>query len=572
MIRLSDLQLKNFLSHVDTNLPLNNYDGLVLIEGQTADGHYSSNGSGKSTLLEGIVYALTGDTLRGVGVNDVVNRNQKKNTCVSLDFYKGDTEYKVSRYRKDDKNGDSLVLLQGDENISKRVNKETQSLLDDILGISYKVLVSTMLLGEGLSSRFTQLSDPEKKSLIESTLNLNYDMNKIRDKANEKLKKLKLDIARLEGEISVLSSYEETDVDKVEDSISDNKNCIVIYTETANHIKDEYEKLALEIEKINPKIQLINETISRFNVLSKQHSDLIQMNNHYQEERDRVAKGESPVCAMCHQLLQSVESKQSVINSYQDKINENLQLIASIEGEISKLPDIQVMRVKSESLSSEYTEKSNKYRELMQEYNSYQVKIAEAQKDITSLTAIISNASENHNQLEQKQIERNDLIVERDKYDYFYKLFSPTGIIVNILSDAIAYINTRLSTYSSVLLEKDYHINFVKGKISLVDSTGASYQSLSNGEKRRLDISIQFALHDYVHSYCGMKMDCCFIDEILDTLDDIGVDNIFDVLRLKLEYCQLKSIYVITHNNALKDKFDQVITVRKNLDGNSYLV
>ena len=133
MIRLSDLQLKNFLSHVDTNLPLNNYDGLVLIEGQTADGHYSSNGSGKSTLLEGIVYALTGDTLRGVGVNDVVNRNQKKNTCVSLDFYKGDTEYKVSRYRKDDKNGDSLVLLQGDENISKRVNKENQSHNDNLL-------------------------------------------------------------------------------------------------------------------------------------------------------------------------------------------------------------------------------------------------------------------------------------------------------------------------------------------------------------------------------------------------------------------------------------------------------
>lgn len=572
MIRLSELRLKNFLSHVDTNLHLDDYEGLVLIEGQTTDGHYSSNGSGKSTLLEGIVYALTGDTLRGVSVNDVVNRNHKKNTCVSLNFSKGDTPYSISRYRKDDNNGDSLILFKNGEDISKRVNKETQKLLDDVLGISYKILVSTMLLGEGLSSRFTQLSDPEKKSLIESTLNLNYDMNKIRDKANEHLKKLKLEIARLEGEISVLSSYEETDLTTIEDSISDNKNCISIYTITADHIKEEYERLALEIESINPKIQLIKDTINKFNTLSKQYSDLMQMNLHYEEEKNRVVQGENPVCAMCHQLLQSSDSKQSVINSYQEKIDENMKILVSINEEIIKLPDIQVMEMKSESLSKEYTEKSAKYRELMQEYNSYQVKIAEAQKDIISLTDMINNASENHDQLEQKKNEKNRLSAERDKYEYFYRLFSPTGIIVNILSDAIDYINTRLSTYSSILLEKDYHINFVKGKISLVDSSGASYQSLSNGEKRRLDISIQFALHDYVHAYCGMKMNCCFIDEILDTLDDIGVENIFDVLRLKLEYCQLRSIYVITHNNALKDKFDRVITVKKDSSGDSHLV
>ena len=571
MIKLSELKLKNFLSHVDTTLPLDNYEGLVLIEGQTANGHYSSNGSGKSTLLEGIVYALTGDTLRGVSVNDVVNRNHKKNTCVSLRFSKGDTSYLVSRYRKDDDFGDSLILNRGEENISKRVNKETQKLLEDILGISYKILVSTMLLGEGLSSRFTQLSDPEKKSLIESTLNLNYDMNKIRDRANDHLKSLKLEIARLEGEISVLESYEEKDLGLVEDSISDNRNRITIYNSNADHIKEEYERLALEIESINPKIQLINDTINKFNTLSKQYSDLMKMNIHYEEEKNRVIQGESPVCAMCHQLLQSSESKQSVINSYQEKINENMEVLVSINEEIIRLPDIQVMELRSESLSKEYAEKSAKYRELMQDYNSYQVKIAEAQKDIVSLTAIINNASENHEQLEQKKNEKDKLSLERDKYEYFYRLFSPTGIIVNILSDAIDYINTRLSTYSSILLEKDYHINFVKGKISLVDSSGASYQSLSNGEKRRLDISIQFALHDYVHAYCGMKMNCCFIDEILDTLDDIGVDNIFDVLRLKLEYCHLKSIYVITHNNALKDKFDQIITVKKDLNGDSFI-
>lgn len=572
MIKLTKLELKNFLSHVDTSLDLQAQNGLVLIEGKSSDGHYSSNGSGKSTLLEGIVYALTGDTLRGVGVNDVVNRNHKKNTKVSLSFSKGDSQFEVSRYRKDDVYKDSIVLIKDGENISKRVNKDTQSTLDDILGISYKILVSTMLLGEGLSSRFTQLSDPEKKSLIESTLNLKHDMNKLRDKASTKLKSLRLEEATLNGEISTLESMRDCDVNMLEYSIHDNNELIRISEETCQHIKEEYERLSSEIESINPKIKLINDTINRFNNLSNQYTDLMQMNAHYQDEKDRVAKGESPICAMCHQLLQSAESKQSVINSYQEKIDENMKILVSINEEIIKLPDIQIMKMKSESLSGEYTEKSAKYRELLQDYNSYQVKIVEAQKDIESARSALNKIDDCSNQLRKKTDTRDKLRSEIKKYEYFYNLFSPTGIIINILSDAIDYINIRLSTYSSILLEKDYKINFVKGKISLVDSKGASYQSLSNGEKRRLDISIQFALHDYVSMYCGMHMDTVFIDEILDTLDDIGVENIFEILRLKLEYCHLKSIYVITHNSELKDKFDKVITVKKDSSGDSYIL
>lgn len=572
MINLGQLELHNFLSHVSTGIDLSCHKGLVLIEGKTQDGHYSSNGAGKSSILEGIVYALTGDTLRGVSVNDVVNRNYKKNTRVSLSFNKGSSRYSVDRYRKDDKFGDSIFLHKEGEDISKRVNKETQKSLEDILGISYKVLVSTMLLGEGLSSRFTQLSDPEKKSLIESTLNLNYDLAKIRESANDELKKLSREIAMLEGEIKVLESYELTDLEVLEDSIKDNQNCIDIYEKTAAYLKEETDSLSKEIDSIQPKLQLIIGAINQYDSQSRKYTDLMQSNAHYQSERDRVANGETPVCSVCQQALQTAESKQSVIKSYQEKIDENLKVMSEIEEELSKLPDLQSMRSRYDSLSSEYTKKSAEYREKIQEYNNYQVKIAESKKDIENIQYTISNATDNHSQLDIKLSELKKLSIEKEKYDYFYKLFSPTGIIINILSDAIDYINTRLSTYSEILLEKDYKINFLKGKISLVDSKGSNYQSLSNGEKRRLDIAIQFSLHDYVSMYCGVKMDTLFVDEILDTLDDIGVDNIFDVLRLKLEYCGLNSIYVITHNNSLKNKFDQVITVSKDSSGNSQII
>ena len=140
-----------------------------------------------------------------------------------------------------------------------------------------------------------------------------------------------------------------------------------------------------------------------------------------------------------------------------------------------------------------------------------------------------------------------------------------------ILEVAIAYINSSMDVYTEILLDKTYHLEFDKGKILLKDNTGASYQSLSNGEKRRLDLCIQFSLHDYTHIYCGASIDTLFLDEVLDTLDATGVNNIIEVLRLKMDYCKLSRILVISHNSSLKPYFDEIITVKKESDGNSYI-
>ena len=84
MIELKSITLKNFLSHKDTYIDFTTYSGLSMIEGRTEDGHYSSNGSGKSTIFEGVYYALTGKTIRGLTADAVVNSVAKHDTVVSL--------------------------------------------------------------------------------------------------------------------------------------------------------------------------------------------------------------------------------------------------------------------------------------------------------------------------------------------------------------------------------------------------------------------------------------------------------------------------------------------------------
>lgn len=572
MINIKHLELQKFLSHVNTSIDFKDYEGLILIEGINTLGQYSSNGSGKSTLLEGIIYALTGNTLRGVSVNDVVNRNYKKNTKVSLKFNKDEHDYEVHRYRKDDNFGDSLILYKDNENVSKRVNKETQKSLEDILGISYDVLVSTVLLGEGLSSRFTQLSDPEKKNLIESTLNLNYDISSIRAKANSNLSQLNLKLSNLEGRLSTLKELSNLDIGECQKLIKEYEDYSAKASKMIEGTRARISEIQASRESLDSKLNLLRSSITQVNNLESELRRLDEEVLVYVHELDKLESSECPHCALCNQELSSEESKDSVRSNYQEKITNIHSRMLEVQSTIEKLPSKELLEEKYSLLSSELANinsEYDKYNTLLlgyyEDYNKYSYEVKRINSDIVKYEENISDIS-----IVEK--EHEDITRDIRVYKYFYELFSPTGIIVNILAEAVNYINNRLAVYSDVLLEKEYRINFIKGKISLVDRDGASYQSLSNGEKRRLDLSLQFALHDYVHTYCGMKVDCCFIDEILDTLDDVGVDNIFEVLRLKLDYCKLKSIYVITHNDALKDKFDQVITIKKELNGDSFLV
>lgn len=575
MLKLTEIRLKNFLSHTDTRIDLRSHEGLVLISGVNKSGLYDSNGSGKSSILEGILYALTGDTLRGLKANEVVNRNVKKDTCTSLYFNTKEGSYLVRRYRKDTKEGDNLQIWSiaddsmGD--ISKRLNKDTQALLDNIVDIPYDVLINTIFLGEGLSSRFTQLSDPAKKSLIESTLNLSYDLSVSKEKASTKLKELRLEKAKLEGQYSTIESLLNLDVSKLEEEIHEESNSLEKYKKNKVSLENLRNSLESSVRELSPRIELLRKSVSQYETLDDQLKRLDSSVAILVNELTTVESSETPCCTLCKQKLSTEDSLDSLRDNYRKKINEGTEQMRVWQSQLDQLPNINIMKSKLAQSLEEYNQKSNEYQRVLSD-------ITESVRVITTLESSINTKNDLLNNHETHKSNLNSIsgrikILEEEIfiYDYLYKLFSPTGLVTLVLEEAIAYINERIRVYTNILLDKTYQILLNKGRISLIDSKGSTYQSLSNGEKRRLDIAIQFSLHDYTHMYCGIGTNLLFIDEVLDTLDATGVNNIIEVLNLKRAYCNLDSIYVITHNNELKSYFDDVITVVKDASGNSYI-
>ncbi len=568
MIELKSITLKNFLSHKDTYIDLTTYSGLSMIEGRTEDGHYSSNGSGKSTIFEGVYYALTGKTIRGLTADAVVNSVAKRDTVVSLKFHTNESSYEVVRTRKHSKLP-ALALYRDQQDISCRTPTQTQSRIDELVGIAPDILSGVMILGEGMSSRFTSLSDPSKKSLLESTMILSHSIDELRDTAKSRLDTILLDKRSTQGSISsdesLLQYYEGMEVSD-EGTIG---ALLESVTSRIELLEGSYDSSMEESKNLSKKLSVLKE--ARSNILGLK-SQLSRVSSSMQAIDAKIAdleSQESPVCPTCGQRLQTLEKVVSTLSAERHDIHQQL---VDLNSQLERFPPEETVVNKLEEIQSQSDKVERSLKEIrqtisdrMSEKINYEYKI----KAFHERGEVVSRLTSELQVLNEKM---TSLSKDEEVLTYLVKtVFSSTGVISDILRDVVDYIDQRLQVYNDLLQDKVFHITFYKGKIVL-ESESLSYQSLSSGEKKRLDISIQFALHDYVYTHCGIGFDTIFIDEILDSLDSVGVSNIIEVLNLKKSYCSLSRIFVITHNESLKDYFDSVLSIRKDSDGYTYII
>lgn len=566
MIELKELVLENFISHKSTAIDMTQLMGLIMIEGLNANGKFDSNGSGKSTIVEGIYYNLTGETLRRMGVNGMINRKVGKDTRTHLKMVQspGSKEWIVERYRGHQTHGDSILLFEDGQNVSKRLNKETQQEIENLLGMTPRILSNTIILGEGLSSKFTQLSDGDKKSLIESTLNLAYDFNKSRDAANAELKAVQTTLATTRGRITSLENVL-TDLDKtaLTARIDDLRTKIQFTDQQKTQKNKEYTDLYNEYTSLNTEKTSLVQSRSAYQQLATQENQVMAQVTSLKTLWAQV--GPQGECAVCKQSLSSEQSIHDAKAHYMSELQKQGAVLQQIKDQMSQY-DTVAIGARLAVLDTEIGQKQSLLQTLMNEVNVLTAELSRMQSELTSSEDLLNNADKYEAEVAQLKDDQKVLEADEVMYKYWYNAFSPTGLLVEVLDEAVEYLNDRLGIYTEMLLDRKYRMKLASGKLSLVDDDGATYESLSNGEKRRLDLAIQFSLHDYVHTYCGIQLDTLFIDEVLDTLDPIGISNIVDVLRIKLTYCNLSRIFIITHNQDLKPYFDRILLVSKGQD------
>lgn len=163
-----DLEAGNFMSIREVSLQLQR-QGLVILTGSNLDDPSAeSNGSGKSALIESIYWCLYGKVLRRARyVDDVVNRRAKRNCYVRMTVQVQEGTLKIERYRKHKEHKNNIYVHLNDQPKHATDPRVTQRVLDKLLGMDAEMFARLVLIGQGFTKRFTDMTDRELKEFIE---------------------------------------------------------------------------------------------------------------------------------------------------------------------------------------------------------------------------------------------------------------------------------------------------------------------------------------------------------------------------------------------------------------------
>ena len=172
-MKIKKIKAKNFLCFGEPGIELDfeKLGNIVLIKGQNLDiGNNSDNASGKSSLSSEIIcYALYGKVIKGLAHKEVINKQNKKNCEVQIDF----DNYTIIRRRKPD----SLEIYEDGKNITLGGMPTTQNLIDNIIRLNYEAFINVACFGEHNNHAFLSCDAATKRSVVENLLNLEKYIN-----------------------------------------------------------------------------------------------------------------------------------------------------------------------------------------------------------------------------------------------------------------------------------------------------------------------------------------------------------------------------------------------------------
>ena len=294
MIEFKKISLKNFMSIGEAEVSLDT-EGFTLVSGvnNRVEDSTQSNGSGKSTLSEGIIWALTGETIRGH--KEVLNKYSEGDCEVAVSFnFKGHSwVIKRGIFRPKEK---FLEIYKYGELVPSKGYRDSQEVFEkELPEITYKFMNSVVVLGQGLPSRFTNNTPSGRKAVLEELTNADFMINQVKeaikrrqDELNEKLRKsqdLKLSketgrdylLRSIHDDTQSLEREKAIDISSFENEISESKEKGIKEKEFNDDLQKKISELEQELKAVGKEESEMVEGYSRR--ISKIKDDL------YAEER-----------------------------------------------------------------------------------------------------------------------------------------------------------------------------------------------------------------------------------------------------------------------------------------------
>lgn len=552
MIRFEKLRYKNFLSSG------NNFTDIDFTKSSTTlvVGH---NGAGKSTMLDALSFGLFGKPHRKISKTQLVNTINNKGTLVEVEFSIGTQNYKIVRGIKPSK----FEIWVGGNMLNQSSHaKEYQQMLEkNILKLTHKSFHQIVVLGSSSFVPFMQLAGGARREVIEDLLDIN-----IFSKMNGLLKER---MSILKGEITDNGHGIELIKTKINAQKKSLRELTAMNTAHRKEKEDQIETTQSEIAELNDfntknmfnaSTQLDNVS-KKLETLNIKKQKLIEFQSTFKSQIKTVVKeakffDENEICPTCDQAIDDTlrETKKSDAQTRAKELND---AITKSKEEMDKY----------ESTQNELTTSYETARDLQNAVQSNQSTIARLQRDIDRIRSEIDDMSDTNSQfaeanaeleklnteLESKQDEKYTLHEQYSYNQVSSELLKDSGIKTKIIKQYIPVINQLTNQYLQIL---DFFVHFdldesFNETIRSRFRDNFSYDSFSEGEKQRIDLSLLFTWRQIAKMKNSVATNLLILDETFDSsLDDDGVDNLMKILYSLGEET---NVFVISHKSELED-------------------
>jgi len=552
MIKFQKLKWKNFLS-------TGNYYTSVDLTSSPTNLIVGENGAGKSTMLDALSFALFGKPHRKITKGQLLNSINNKDCSVEVEFTVGGKQYRIVRGLRPN----VFEIYKDDTLINQNAHaKEYQEILEkNVLQMSHKSFHQIVVLGSSSFIPFMQLNSSSRRDVIEDLLDINI-FSKMNSLLKEKVTQLKVSVEdnnhkveMAKAKISAQRKYirdltainmqhrkeKEAEIKELQDEVTELNDANTALSESVNTLLPEItDKLA--------KLRASKQKLEQYNTQFKTQVKAVVKEAKFFDENEHCPTCDQDICEdLRHEKHTEATAKAKELKTAMDKAGEQLSLydkdITGLEDQLQQCLDDQ--------------NTLNNNQQTIERLNRNIERVRSELTDMADSSGDMGQASKDLNDLEESLCELNDqkyLLAEEASYNRIAgELLRDTGIKTKIIKQYVPVINELTNKYLQIL---DFFVHFELDEsfnetIRSRYRDAFSYDSFSEGEKQRIDLSLLFTWRQIAKMKNSVSTNLLILDETFDSsLDDDGVDNLMKIIETLKEDT---NVFVISHKSELED-------------------